>query len=291
MDEFILAHSYYGTLVKKNQGLINGGWTGRTIYLQFLQGHCQQSKCPHGNPGDSGTPRRQARNPAWPFTRSSNTATGSMPDPVPIPSVPQHHPGCYHLGLDTRAPKHTHPASHLAAIADVSRRYTHSPLPLGRRTSEAARNGWHRLSPRNMPCHPAPVSGEAGKAVTVRALTGTTDETWTRPRAAVLNVSAHTRHGPLGHQATLAGVHVSTGWVSAPFGRRWYGVRLSSIDHLMFIIRPYSVVAIDNSPAFLDRPVDGHARGSTPAHWPYKSKSTVNPRHESASHLGTPKSS
>lgn len=71
MDESILAHSSYGTLVKV-QGLINGGWTGSTIYLQFHQGHRQQSNCFHGNPGDSGTPRRrdgfpltrQTRNPA-----------------------------------------------------------------------------------------------------------------------------------------------------------------------------------------------------------------------------------
>lgn len=68
-------------------------------------------------------------------------------------------------------------------------------------------------------------------------------------------------------------------------------MRLSSIDHLVFIMRPYSVVAMDNLPAFPDRPVDGLARGSTPAHWPYKFKRTVNLRHESASHLGTPKSS
>lgn len=144
-----------------------------------------------------------------------------------------------------------------------------------------------------MPCHPAPVSGEAGKAVTVRALTGTTDETRTRPRAAVLDVAAHTRHGPQGHQAVLAGVHVSPGWVAAPTigRRRWYGVRLSSIDHLVFIMRLSFVVAMDNLPAFLDRPVGALARGSTPAHWPHEFKRTVNLRHESASHLGTPKSS
>lgn len=114
----------------------------------------------------------------------------------------QYHPGCYHLGLDTGTQAHTHRQPPQTAIADVSGRHSHSPLPLGRRTSEAARNGWHRqdrLSPRNTPCHPAPVSGEAGKAVTVRALTGTTDETRTRPRAAVLDVAAHTRHGPQGH--------------------------------------------------------------------------------------------
>lgn len=52
--------------------------------------------------------------------------------------------------------------------------------------------------------------------MTVRALTGTTDETRTRPRAAVQDVAAHTRHGPQGHQAVLAGVHVSPGWVAAP---------------------------------------------------------------------------
>lgn len=58
MDECSLVHFNYGTLVKI-QGLINGGWTARTIYLQFHQGHRQQSNCFHGNPGDSGTPRRQ----------------------------------------------------------------------------------------------------------------------------------------------------------------------------------------------------------------------------------------
>lgn len=92
VDESILAHSCYGPLVKI-QGLINGGWTGRTIYLQFRQGHRQQSNCFHGNPGDSGTPRRQngfswiSHNRNRPGTRS-NTATASMPDPVPLRSVP-----------------------------------------------------------------------------------------------------------------------------------------------------------------------------------------------------------
>lgn len=41
----------------------------------------------------------------------------------------------------------------------------------------------------------------------------------------------------------------------------WYGVRFSSIDHLVFIMRPPSVVAMDNLPASLDHPVDGLARG------------------------------
>lgn len=127
--------------------------------------------------------------------------------------------------------------------------------------------------------------------MTFRALKGTTDETRTRPRAARCWTPLLSRLGPAVHQATLAGGHVSPGWVSAPVGRRWYGVRSSSIDHLAVVMRPSSVAAIDNLPAFLDRPVDGLARGITPAHWPYKFKRTVNLRHESASHLGTPKSS
>lgn len=58
-----------------------------------------------------------------------------------------------------------------------------------------------------------PVSGEAGKAVTVRALTGTTDETRTRPRA----VSAHTPWpcGPPGHTCRSprkSGLGLSTYW-------------------------------------------------------------------------------
>lgn len=114
VDESVEAHSYYGTLVK-NQGLINGGWTGRTIYLQFLQGHCQQSNCFHGNPGDSGTPRRQNGFP-WishsrPGTQHGHlrvAATRQLHQCL-IPCLSsQHHPGCHHLGLDTRAPKHTH---------------------------------------------------------------------------------------------------------------------------------------------------------------------------------------
>lgn len=162
MDEFILAHSYYGTLVKI-QGLINGGWTGRTIYLQFDQGHRQQSNCFHGNPGSSGTPRRQkrlpldlireTRNPAWSFTRS-NTTTASMPDPVPLHSAPSWllspRPGYRHTS--TYTPPATTTRQSQTSQVDTGTRLCR----WGRRTSEAARNGWHRLSPRNMPCSPCP---------------------------------------------------------------------------------------------------------------------------------------
>lgn len=231
VDESILAHSNYGTLVKI-QGLINGGWTGRTIYLQFHQGHRQQSNCFHGNPGDSGTPSRQNGFP-WisdckPGTQHglSRVAATQQLHQCLIPCLfARRHPGCSHLGLDTgdtRRKAHTHrqPPQH----GNCGRlRSTRSLTRLCRwaagRLKQPATDG--------TACHPEtcpatmPVSGEAGKAVTVRALTGTTDETRTRPRAAVLEVSVHTRHGPLGHQATLAGVHVSPGWVSAPIGRRW----------------------------------------------------------------------
>lgn len=162
VDESILAHSCYGPLVK-TQGLINGGWTGRTIYLQFRQGHRQQSNCFHGNPGDSGTPRRQN---GFPETDQEPVATQQLHQCLISCLFAQYHPGCYHVGLDTGTQAHTHASHHNTAIADVSGRHSHSPLPLGRRLSEAARNGWHRqdrLSPRNMPCHPAPVSGEAAR--------------------------------------------------------------------------------------------------------------------------------
>lgn len=71
-----------------------------------------------------------------------------------------------------------------------------------------------------------PVSGEAGKAVTVRALTGTTDETRTWPRAAVLDVSVHTRHGPPGHTGRSprkSGLGLSTHWETV--GGMVYGCR------------------------------------------------------------------
>ena len=52
-----------------------------------------------------------------------------------------------------------------------------------------------------------------------------------------MSLHAHTL-GPAGHQTTPVGVHVSPGWASAPAGRRWYGVRFSSIDHLVVVMRP-----------------------------------------------------
>lgn len=61
----------------------------------------------------------------------------------------EQHPGCYHVIQAWRqlpagkhgAQRRTHPASHFTAIADVSGRHGHLPLPLGRRTPEAARSG------------------------------------------------------------------------------------------------------------------------------------------------------
>jgi hypothetical protein len=77
-----------------------------------------------------------------------------------------------------------------------------------------------------------------------------------------MSLHAHTL-GPAGHQTKPVGVHVSPGWASAPAGRRWYGVRFSSIDHLVVVMRPSSVVAMDNLPAFLDHPV-GRTRSGVP---------------------------
>jgi hypothetical protein len=81
-----------------------------------------------------------------------------MPDPVPLhsamPSWLSSSRACRHFQVPVSKHKgtgmqawcvqaRTHPASHFTAITDVSGRHGHSPLPLGRRTSEAVRNGWH----------------------------------------------------------------------------------------------------------------------------------------------------
>lgn len=92
---------------------------------------------------------RETRNPAWPFTRS-NTTTASMPDPVPLRSASSwllsSRPGYRHTSTYTPPATRTR-QSQTSQVDTVTRL-----CRWGRRTSEAARNGWHRLSPRNMPC-------------------------------------------------------------------------------------------------------------------------------------------